>query len=860
MKKLYFLLCLCALGFASKGQQLLYEPFNYTPDAALGLTTQSAGAWTPVNTGDSILVVSGSLSYAGLQSSTGNRVKFDADGTDYYASYASQTAGSVYSSFIVNVTSLGGLTTAGGYFASVLQSGSTSAFGAAVWTRLSTTAGKFNVGISTRSNSAVTWLANDLDINTSYFIVTAYDMVTGAANDVARIWLNPTSLGGAEPAAAATSVPGTDLSSAARFLLRQANAAGTPFIEFDELRVGTTWASVTPAGSSSSPTLSAGSLPSFGNVCSNTVAGPNTFTITGTNLSTADVTVGALAGYTFSTTSGGTYTNSLTLTQPGGSYSQAIFVKFSPTAVQSYNGNISVSGGGATAINVAATGSGTNDMPTVTTGSASSITANSATAAGNISAVGCSSVTAYGIEYSTTSGFANGSGTAVTSSNLAGGNFSSNLSGLASGTTYYYHAYATNSGGTGYGAQQSFTTVSTSPALSATSLTAFGNVCTGSSGGPNSFTVTGTNLSNADITVGPLAGYTFSTTAGGTYTNSLTLTQAGGSYSQQVFVKLSPTAIQSYNGNIPVSGGGAPAQNVAASGAGVNTMATVATGAASAITSSGATAAGSISSNGCSNVTAYGIEYSTTSGFANGSGTQLPSSNLASGTFSSNMTGLSQSTVYYYHAYATNGAGTAYGTQQTFTTLACTPPTVTTMVASNVQSDRATLGGTIGDNGCTPVVTYGVEYSGINGFLGGSGTRVYASNSNNGNFSATALGLVAGTNYYYRAFATNAGTTGYGAQQQFTTDSLVSGLIVTSIPATRGQQITVSMTNLHSGFHSIRLLNSLGQLVYHKDMNIQGSYINTTMTVPVNIAIGVYRLQVITNTDVLITRSILIAQ
>ncbi|MFN9961263.1 MAG: hypothetical protein ACK55I_49940, partial [bacterium] len=122
-----------------------------------------------------------------------------------------------------------------------------------------------------------------------------------------------------------------------------------------------------------------------------------------------------------------------------------------------YNGNIPVSGGGASAINVAATGSGVNSLATVTGGAASSITQTSATLAGTISAIGCSAVSVYGIEYSTTAGFANGTGTSVASSNLAAGTFSSDLSGLAPATTYYYHAYATNAGGTAYSSEQSFT-------------------------------------------------------------------------------------------------------------------------------------------------------------------------------------------------------------------------------------------------------------------------------------------------------------------------------------------------------------------------------------------------------------------
>ena len=77
--------------------------------------------------------------------------------------------------------------------------------------------------------------------------------------------------------------------------------------------------------------------------------------------------------------------------------------------------------------------------------------------AGSIAANGCSNVTAYGIEYSGINGFANGTGTQVASTNLAGGNFSASLSGLVQGATYYYKAYAVNAGGISYGLQQTFT-------------------------------------------------------------------------------------------------------------------------------------------------------------------------------------------------------------------------------------------------------------------------------------------------------------------------------------------------------------------------------------------------------------------
>ena len=127
MKKIYLLIILFTLSLSS-WSQLLTEPFNYTPDPLLGLSAQSqAGSnpWSIINTGDSILVDAGSLTYPGLATSAGNKVKFDGSGTDYYTNFVSQTTGSVYRSFILNVSSLGTLGLTGGYFNGFIQAAST---------------------------------------------------------------------------------------------------------------------------------------------------------------------------------------------------------------------------------------------------------------------------------------------------------------------------------------------------------------------------------------------------------------------------------------------------------------------------------------------------------------------------------------------------------------------------------------------------------------------------------------------------------------------------------------------------------------------------------------------------------------
>ncbi len=201
----------------------------------------------------------------------------------------------------------------------------------------------------------------------------------------------------------------------------------------------------------------ASALNGFGGVCINTQTAANSFSIDGNNLDGSNINIASLAGFVFAETLNGTYSSSLSFSAGTSLSNKTIFVKFSPLLVQSYDGNISISGGGVAGFQVSVTGTGVNTAPTAATISASSLQSN-ATLNGQVVSQGCSSVTAYGFEYSTVNGFANGSGTLVNATNLSGNNFSASISGLSINVTYYYKAFVTNSGGTSYGMQQSFTT------------------------------------------------------------------------------------------------------------------------------------------------------------------------------------------------------------------------------------------------------------------------------------------------------------------------------------------------------------------------------------------------------------------
>jgi hypothetical protein len=98
-------------------------------------------------------------------------------------------------------------------------------------------------------------------------------------------------------------------------------------------------------------------------------------------------------------------------------------------------------------------------LPSLSTTVASSVNGASASSGGNITSDGGATVTARGICWSTTSGpttadFTTSNGTGI-------GTFTSSITGLSLATTYYARAYATNSAGTAYGNEISFTTNAT---------------------------------------------------------------------------------------------------------------------------------------------------------------------------------------------------------------------------------------------------------------------------------------------------------------------------------------------------------------------------------------------------------------
>jgi hypothetical protein len=122
-----------------------------------------------------------------------------------------------------------------------------------------------------------------------------------------------------------------------------------------------------------------------------------------------------------------------------------------PARFVNKNGALGISG-------IRATGESRINTPILSaTAAVTSITATTATSGGTVGADGGDPVTARGVCWSTTANPTIANNKTVDGTGI--GTFTSAITGLASGTTYYVRSYATNSMGTTYGPEISFVTL-----------------------------------------------------------------------------------------------------------------------------------------------------------------------------------------------------------------------------------------------------------------------------------------------------------------------------------------------------------------------------------------------------------------
>ncbi len=234
----------------------------------------------------------------------------------------------------------------------------------------------------------------------------------------------------------------------------------------------------------------------------------------------------------------------------------------------------------------------------------------------------------------------------------------------------------------------------------------------------------------------------------------------------------------------------------------ISTTPTVTTNPVSSITSNSAVCGGNVTSDGGATVTARGVCWSTSS-YPTTSNSRTTDGN-GTGTFTSYISGLSSSTIYYVRAYATNSSGTSYGSNVIFTTNPASGnmPTVTTNTVSSIKSNSAVCGGNVTSDGGSTVTARGVCWS--------TSSNPTTSNprttdgSGTGTFTSNISGLNPDTTYYVRAYATNSKGTSYGANVSFTTKKHGKPIIVLN-PSRLNYS---AIENTATGYQSIYVNNS----------------------------------------------------
>jgi len=194
---------------------------------------------------------------------------------------------------------------------------------------------------------------------------------------------------------------------------------------------------------------------------------------------------------------------------------------------------------------------------------------------------------------------------------------------------------------------------------------------------------------------------------------------------------------------------------------------TVTTGTNTNITATTIDLEGDITGIGDAPITQHGHCWSTSSNpTVNDDTTGLGSANL--GSFTSNLSNLTQNTTYYYRAYATNSFGTVYGSSLSFSTTNG-EPTVITGGISNISTTSVTLEGEITGEGEATITEHGHCWSTSPNPNINNTTPSTGGNATVGTFTSSVAALNTSTTYYYKAYATNSFGTAYGNQSTFTT-------------------------------------------------------------------------------------------
>jgi uncharacterized protein (TIGR02145 family) len=331
------------------------------------------------------------------------------------------------------------------------------------------------------------------------------------------------------------------------------------------------------------------------------------------------------------------------------------------------------------------------------------------------------------------------------------GKFTSTLSGLDKNSVYFVRAYATNEPGVAYGNEIEFTTNDMNMAVSTdniSNITANSALSGGSIVNSSSYSITArgvcwNNTGNPTVSDNK----TENGSGDGDFNSSL----SGLNYSTTYYVRAYAThdagTVYGEEKELTTLDG----------------IPSLTTQPASNITPSSAESGGDITENDGLSIQSRGICWNTNGNPDTDDNTTTDGS--GTGSYTSDLTGLSLNTTYYVRAYATTDAGTGYGDEITFSVGG--KPSVSTSSISGIDGASAESGGNVTDDGGFSVTEKGICWSTSSNPTMSDNTTTNGSGT--GSYSSSITGLSTSTTYYVRAYATNDAGTVYGEEKTFTT-------------------------------------------------------------------------------------------
>ena len=229
-----------------------YEPFAYGEGDQLGAAATSGTNWNTGNSASSSSARSqaaAALNYAGLFADTNSTPRGlrsgSGTGKNRGVTFAAVSNVTVYASFLLNVQT--NPTVPRTIFCLSSTTGTGPNGNATVWLDNS---GRLLLGkVNSSTLTYNTNIATPLAPTNTYLVVLAYKFIAGATtNDEVDLWVDPIPLGNASsiPTPTLVTTNGSDAPSLQSVYVLAPSSQVTALFYLDELRVGTTWASVMP--------------------------------------------------------------------------------------------------------------------------------------------------------------------------------------------------------------------------------------------------------------------------------------------------------------------------------------------------------------------------------------------------------------------------------------------------------------------------------------------------------------------------------------------------------------------------------------------------------------------------------------